>query len=322
MNKVINKSNTTIFNNQESIMSTKYQKKIARFVFIGGCPRSGTSLVQKILDLNTKVSAGPEFDHLPRIANLYNSMIKGVANSRQLTYYSEDELTIKINNFIMSLFDSKLTKDISILSEKTPDNIFVFDLLLKIFPLAKFVFVVRDPRGVYSSFKEVKKRSIKNNVNVLLGNNIIDDINLINRYIDKGNRFYQENKKICKVIHYEELLRDSEGVVRDLCEFIGVDFQTQMLETQRSNQTSELIRKIEDITGFYTEKMYDKKIDLENAVKWKNNLTKFEKGLISYFFNLQNHSVLDVYNFSQKKISQKKFKLLLFITHLKRKFKI
>lgn len=45
-----------------------------RLIIIGGSPRSGTTLVQNILDSHPDVLGGPEFLHLPDIVRLRNKL--------------------------------------------------------------------------------------------------------------------------------------------------------------------------------------------------------------------------------------------------------
>ena len=42
----------------------------SRFIFVGGAPRSGTTLVQNMLDSHPDILGGPEFIHIPDIINL------------------------------------------------------------------------------------------------------------------------------------------------------------------------------------------------------------------------------------------------------------
>lgn len=43
-------------------------------LFIGGCPRSGTTLMRVLLDSHPHVSCGPETHILPRLLNMYTSI--------------------------------------------------------------------------------------------------------------------------------------------------------------------------------------------------------------------------------------------------------
>lgn len=46
-----------------------------RVVFVGGVPRSGTTLVQRIICSHSDVAGGPEFRFVPRVARLYSDMV-------------------------------------------------------------------------------------------------------------------------------------------------------------------------------------------------------------------------------------------------------
>ena len=137
-----------------------------KFVFIGGVPRSGTTMLQKILGNHPQISAGPEFDNIPVIMDLFKKMKSGIKSGRQEVYYNQEFLKQNFNLFIESLFKNRITNETVYISEKTPSNALVFKELLDINTNNKLVFIVRDPRGIAASMKEVcqkaKKKQYKN----------------------------------------------------------------------------------------------------------------------------------------------------------------
>jgi hypothetical protein len=62
----------------------------ARLIFVGGPPRSGTTLVQKVLSAHPDVAGAGEFDFLPRIVELRNQMRASVRSGRISEHTSEE----------------------------------------------------------------------------------------------------------------------------------------------------------------------------------------------------------------------------------------
>jgi len=56
----------------------KISEELGRLVFVGGSPRSGTTLVQRVLNHYPKEYGGPEFDFIPSIAELYQKFLRGL----------------------------------------------------------------------------------------------------------------------------------------------------------------------------------------------------------------------------------------------------
>ena len=61
-------------------------------MFVGGAPRSGTTLVQNMLDAHPAILGGPEFLHLARIVELRAAMRESVALGMIDAFASADEV--------------------------------------------------------------------------------------------------------------------------------------------------------------------------------------------------------------------------------------
>lgn len=74
------------------------------FVFVGGMGRSGTSLLQKLLNSHSKVVAGPEFDPLHSILEAYRLTVHKVETKRISTYVDRGAVRTSFATLISRLF--------------------------------------------------------------------------------------------------------------------------------------------------------------------------------------------------------------------------
>lgn len=80
------------------------------------------------------------------------------------------------------------------------------------------LYIVRDGRAVVNSyFRKYPERGI---------NAIIED--WVKR-VESMNQYYEEFAYPKYMVHYEHMATDPESVTRELCDFVGVDFQPKML---------------------------------------------------------------------------------------------
>jgi len=279
--------------------------KEENLIFIGGAPRSGTSLIQKILDNHSTVYAGPEFDHLHAICNLYDSMLGGIENKRQVAYYTKNPLKESFKQLIYSnLVNNLEKKDITHVSDKTPMNALVFDRIKELFPKSKFIFIIRDPRAILYSMKKVYKRALKYGDNVGVGFNTLKDLRSIKSYIQSGQDFFFDNQNSCTIIHYEELINAPKQTIKDLCITLGLQFQPNMLQTYNENDTSKIL-KTKTIRSWYDEKLYNRKIDKDSLFEWKDKMNKKDILLANAFFNHHKLPILKTYQFPKPNFFQK-----------------
>ena len=136
-----------------------------RLIFIGGSPRSGTTLLQNMLDSHPLILGGPEFLHLPDIIELRRKLHYSIGREWISLFCTRDDVDRYLISVISKLFLSLSGKyHCEFYSEKTPENILVFSELIELFPEAHFIQVIRDPRAILSSMRQVKKRAIEKGI--------------------------------------------------------------------------------------------------------------------------------------------------------------
>lgn len=273
--------------------------ELPRLVFVGGVPRSGTSLVQKILGLHSRVFAGPEFDHLPSITELWRRIKAASSNGRQELFYSEEELTAAFRRMIRELLSPRIDcGSYDVISEKTPSNINVFDDLQELFPMARFIWVIRDPRAVVASLKSVNVRARKLGKNVSLGTNLSRDIEMISVSIGNGERFLRSHEETCLPVYYEDLVANPNVVGRAMAEFLNLEFQTEMLRTDKQGVAQSLVER-DGI--WYTEQMYNRPIQADSLESWREELPNISARVIEDRLARKKYDVLARYNLKRSR---------------------
>ena len=143
-------------------------------VFIGGCPRSGTTLLQRMLDAHPQLAVANDTHFIPRALrhtskHLYRAALRGqqieltdtlARNVREYHRFyrlgiSSCEFENAVNqsttyrDLVVALFDAfAAQRNKPMAGEKTPDYIRYVPLLHEMFPTAKFIHIVRDGRDV------------------------------------------------------------------------------------------------------------------------------------------------------------------------------
>jgi hypothetical protein len=141
-----------------------------------------------------------------------------------------------IFSIIMQLFADRKGKPI--MGEKTPAHFRYVPTLVSWFPNARIIHMMRDPRGVYVS--EVHRRQKENSsvpyrqlkhIPALMNLYILIQTTITWREsVRKGVRNQQHYSSNYRFQRFEDLVRDPEDQIRNLCQFLEVDFQEAMLD--------------------------------------------------------------------------------------------
>jgi hypothetical protein len=125
----------------------------SRLVFAGGCPRSGLTLMRRMLAPHGRIACGPDTGLPPSIAMQWQAFASqlGDLHARDFDLKAED-VRRAMAELLTGLFDPTLARSRDqILIEKTSLNVAVFEQLARMLPQARFIHVVRDGRDVAAS---------------------------------------------------------------------------------------------------------------------------------------------------------------------------
>ncbi|MEQ1930122.1 MAG: sulfotransferase [Parvularculaceae bacterium] len=122
-------------------------------IFIGGCPRSGTTLLRALLDSHPSIVCGPELRAFPALASLSADMRRVMGETLAVHYrLPAERLDAVFAELIGSFLEPLREKSGKArAAEKTPANALHFAELARLFPEAHFVQIIRDGRDVVAS---------------------------------------------------------------------------------------------------------------------------------------------------------------------------
>jgi hypothetical protein len=202
-----------------------------KFIIIGGMPRSGTNLARRIIGSHSKIAIPPsEFRFLDQAAE-GRSVSEILANER-LERWDVDLSDLRSQGhreaFVGSLMRYAQHAGKEIPGEKTPLNEFYYDVLeewLGGFEL-KFVHLVRNPFDAMASFKHSTIRhNARRNGYPGLSTHCRNWV----RSVSIGLARARYNPGGYYLVKYEDLATDPTGEAKDLCAFLGVEFEKERM---------------------------------------------------------------------------------------------
>lgn len=121
-------------------------------IFIGGVPRSGTTLMRAMLDAHPDVRCGEETRVVPRLLQMRSQWMKSSKESMRLEEagLSHEVLASAISSFILEVI-ARHAEPAPRLCNKDPFTLKSGVYLKGLFPRSKFLFMVRDGRATVHS---------------------------------------------------------------------------------------------------------------------------------------------------------------------------
>jgi len=222
-----------------------------KHVFVYGPPRAGNTLLQLVLSAHPMITVTPETYFIPQLFE------RKFASHKKLDQDEIEFVTqlmrsdVKLNSwpaFSLEDFLGKLHKHQEMTISQLLDSLFQTfaehtnggtdylgnkkDLYStgygpytkKVFPDAKFVYIVRDPRDVTRSIlKNLSERTLAEAAGTCMNRDC---------YMAKMMELFPDD---VLVVRYEDLISEPERVCRSMCDFLGVPFDERMLTFYEMN---------------------------------------------------------------------------------------
>ena len=185
-------------------------------VFVMCTLRSGSTLLRVLLNSHSRIHAPHEI-HLRYIS---------VSLDKKWSERSMREMGLDTDGLRYLLWDRLLERELSgtgkqMIVDKTPNNVFIADELRECWPDARFIFLLRHPAAIAESRRDWFKGRPEDY-------DADQNHDLIRRYCEALEDARQRYDGI--TVRYEELTEDPESVTRQICDFLGVDWEPSMLE--------------------------------------------------------------------------------------------
>ena len=168
---------------------------------------------------------------------------------------SDDKSLQKMTDTIFRTYGEK-SKDFSHWGDTTPLNTCYLPEIWSVYPQAKYVFLIRDGRDVVDSYKRGKAE--------YLGELSVPEkaVNHWKHAILQYDWLQQKTK--VHMLRYEELVTRPEEVLLALCEFLEVDYVSDLLHFHQHDPASELYKEPQHANIF-------KPVNTESVGKWRES---------------------------------------------------
>ncbi|MCX8072049.1 MAG: sulfotransferase [Candidatus Binatia bacterium] len=211
-----------------------------RLIFVLSPPRSGSTLLMRMLAAHSQIYSRPEPHILPPLAHL------GYFDTVDAAPFDHLQAAQAIREFVADLprgeadyVDAcRAYTDVlygrmlaargagkRYFLDKTPANALVLPFIARLYPRARYIVLLRHPAAIFASY--ANSFFDGDYVAAQRFNPILD------RYVPAIARFLRERAVPMEVVRYEILVQQPEEEMRRLCGFLAVPYEPSMIEYGR-----------------------------------------------------------------------------------------
>ena len=242
----------------------KKEELVSLPIIIGGCFRTGTTLLRRILDTHSRIHCPPEIKFF---RDLYGNYIKDklknlrfFKTARQMGLNEDELLSLFGGAFVKSheLAAEKLSK--VRWADKNPENVLYMEQWQRLLN-GRFLFihVVRNPLDTVASLIEVGFEKT-------LPPNFKGRVKVYQQYTEAGEAFSHKYPEKSFVIRYEDLVEQPTAAVERLMDFLDEEYEPAMIASFNAPGRQ---KGLEDPKISSTRSIHVKSIG-----RWKADLTR------------------------------------------------
>lgn len=200
-----------------------------RLALLAGHPRSGTTVLEQVLDSHSDVIS---LEETPLIHDeIYRPMSRDFAQGTGLFQMLDSvppSVLCRLRENYFNCAQLFLGKPIGsrVLLDKNPGVNVMVPVLLRVFPETKFLIALRDPRDVVMScFMQSLTLTPTSSAYLTLEATVQQYANVMDFWLEMVPRLGSQSM----YVRYEEMIDDLQTVARSTLEFLGLEFEENVL---------------------------------------------------------------------------------------------
>jgi len=209
-----------------------------RLVFLIGAPRSGSTLLARVLGAHSTIHAPDEPHLVTPLAHLgYFASVEKAPYDPVITAAAQRALVAALPggerdylDAMRALSDHLYRRLLEasgrgLLLDKTPAYALVLEVLAKLYPAARYVVLTRHPIAIWSSYVD----------SFFDGDDAVAHAHnpLLERYVPAIARFLRERPVPLVHVRYEALVQDPEATLKRVTAHLGIGYEPAMIEYGR-----------------------------------------------------------------------------------------
>ena len=208
-----------------------------KVIFLVGFPRSGTTLTEQILEAHPYIVASHELPVLSDLAQKTGTVIgRSFRYPDDVTSLSRDEI-LRLRNTYRQSMQSALESppaEHQFLLDKLPLNVIHLGLIARLFPEARILLALRDPRDVCLS---CYMQTFEMNPAMTQFLNLEDTAKFYQTVMGLLLHYRDVLGIDMLTTRYEDIVDDFEGTARRMLDYLGLGWDPAVLQYHRAAQT-------------------------------------------------------------------------------------
>lgn len=206
-------------------------------IFLISLPRSGSTFLQKILMSHSEIASTAEPWFLLPLCHMRKNqgVLSDYGHTQSVNAFkriegdvSENFIDGRIAEFATAIYAEYALNNERYYLDKTPRYYHILDDLIRIFPDSKFIVLMRNPVSVFaSSITGLRRDSVRR-------------LDHLDRDFYQGPEkiadFLVQHKNKVQLVRYEDLVADTENCIKDICDYIDIDYSHDLIDQSFSIQ--------------------------------------------------------------------------------------